>query len=219
MSTKPRLSILIATLGQREVRFQRLLKRLIPQAKETEILVYWNNFERPLPEIRQALVKEARGDYVCFIDDDDMVPTYYVAEILKATQNNPDYVGWRMQLYMNGEKVKPTFHSLKYDRWDEDENGYYRNISHLNPIKRELALKENFIVPEGIPEDYDWAKRMVQHVKTEQYIDRVMYHYYPSAEDSLWRGGRELRTLYRPIIRSKCFRWHPESKESWEPQA
>lgn len=214
---QPKLTVMIATLGQRSDRFARLLDTLMPQVNKqsgkVEVVAYWNNFERPLYEIRQALVDEAKGEYVCFIDDDDLVPEYYTDEILKALRSKPDYVGWRQQLYSNGEAVKPTFHSLKYAGVSEDEQGWYRNVSHLNPVKRELSLKASWEVPEGIPEDSPWAERVAPHLKIESYIDKPMYFYHPSSEDSQWRGGRDKEKRVRPVIDQQHFRWHKESRE------
>ena len=212
-----KLSILIATLGQREERFKRLLDALLPQVDkydDIEVIAYWNNFERPLVEIRQALLNQAKGEYVCFIDDDDTVPNYYCDEIMQRL-DGVDYVGWQMQLYTNGEKAKPTYHSLRYSNWHDDEDGYYRNVSHLNPIKREIALKAGFSSKEGVPEDYDWANRVGSLVKTENYIDKVMYYYHHTADDSHWAGGKALKDWERPNIINKHFNWHPDSKENF----
>lgn len=215
-------SILVATLGQREERFKRLLSVLAPQVEkyggQIEILAYWNNFDRPLPEIRQSLVEEARGQYVSFIDDDDLVPSYFCDEVMERL-GTVDYIGWQMQAYTNGEKLKPTFHSLKYEKWFDDDKGYYRNTSHLNPIKREIALKESFIVPQGVAEDEAWATRIAKHVKTESYIDKVMYEYIHDQTDSVWRGGSERENRKRPTFEYKNFRYHPDAKEEYNGSA
>lgn len=218
MSTKTKWSILIPTIGQREERFLRLLNVLYPQVKkyngQIEILAYWNNGEHPLWKIREDLVKETNGEYVSFIDDDDLVPEYYCDEIMNAIKTSPDYIGWRMQVWHNEEKLKPTFHSLRYSSWTEDDNGFYRNISHLNPIRRDIAIKESFEVEPGIAEDQPWVIKIAPHVKTEVYIDKEMYWYYHTTEDSVWRGDVYKFNRYeRPTLRRKYFRWHPNSKK------
>lgn len=218
MNTKVKLSILIATLGQREERFKALLDTLLPQADnfkgQIEVIAYWNNFERPLAEIRQELLDEAQGEYVCFIDDDDSVPEYYCKEIVRLL-DGVDYIGWRMQLWHNGEKMKPTFHSLRYKNWSEDDKGWYRNISHLNPIKRELSILAGFIDKEDAPEDYDWVKRVEKYVNTEHYIPKIMYNYHHTTEDSYWAGGKPERSYTRPKVDNKNFKWHSKSKERY----
>lgn len=222
-TSNPKWTILIATLGQREERFKRLLDVLLPQVEkykgDVRVLAYWDNGESRLDLIRQKLVEAATGDYISFIDDDDLVPEYYCDEIYKRL-DGVDYIGWRMQLYHNGEKMKPTFHSLKYADWSEDDQGWYRNISHLNPIKRKLALKASFEVEGDNPEDQAWVNRVAPFVKTEHYISKVMYEYLHTTSDSLWRKKRrsaESRT--RPIIRRPYFSYHPENITHyvWKP--
>lgn len=209
----PKWSILIATVGERNKRFLKLLDRLMSQVAkykgEIQVLAYWNNAERPLGEIRQALVEEATGEYVSFIDDDDSIPSYYCDKVYENL--GKDYVGWRMQVWHNGTKLKPTFHSIKYPRWYEDDKGYYRNVSHLNPIKRSIALRVSFVA-EGIAEDQPWSIQIAPLVKSENYIPEVMYFYNHSTKDSIWRGNvSPIFNVKRPVIRRKYFAYHSKS--------
>lgn len=204
--SKPDWTILIATVGERNERFYKLAKKLLQQTEpykgKVQLLVYWNNYEWPLGEVRQFLVEQAESEYISFVDDDDDVPDYYVKEVMKALKKNPDYVGWQQQLWHNGEKMKPTFHSIKYRDWSEDEKGWYRDVSHLNPIKRGIALKTSFGSSQDTPEDESWARRIAPHVETEEYIDKVMYFYQHTSDDSVWRGKPGYKKVYfRPEIK------------------
>lgn len=202
MNDKPVWSILVATLGQRRERFKRLVDILAPQLDRAngavELVAYWNVGQIPLAEIRQTLIENAYGMYSSFIDDDDTVPYYFVDEVLNAIEKfyaghderYPDYVGWQMQTYTDGEPLKPTFHSLRYDRWWDDLAGYYRDVSHLNPVLRRRVLEAgvNFRRAQP-PEDVAWADQLRGHLSTEAYVDRVMYHYHASSTDSTWKPG------------------------------
>lgn len=206
-------SILVATLGRRGDRFQRLMASLVPQVErypDIEVLAYSNNMERSLGEIRQALVEESKGNYVNFIDDDDKIPDYYCAKVYPMLDGVTDYVGWAMRCIQDGVKLKPTYHSLKYTEWSDDRDGFYRDISHLNPVRRELALKADFRQGAGA-EDVSWCDQMRPLVKTEHYIPQEMYFYHANSTDSTWRGGVDNGTYARPNITSSQFRWHPES--------
>jgi hypothetical protein len=212
-----RLSILIATLGRRNGSFLKLMEQLAPQIERNniEVIAYWNNGEKSIGEIRQALLEEAAGEYVCFIDDDDMVPDWYCDEIFYNL--GEDYVGFKLELYERQNEtdwklLKPVHHSIRYGVWHEDDKGFYRGITHLNPIKRELALLGNFGT-QGLGEDESWARSVAPHVRTEKFIDMVMYYYRHDAKDTSFGGAEQPRKPYkRPVFEHPQFRFHPASK-------
>lgn len=212
-----KLSILIATQGRRCTQFKTLLKELMKQIKENgnqaEVIAYWNNGEHSIGHIRQALLEEAMGEYVCFIDDDDMIPEYYIKEILGAL--GKDYVGFRVQHFSDGVESKPVIHSLRYRVWDEDEEGFYRGVTHLNPLRREIALKGSFDVPNlGAGEDAAWARAVAYLPSDENFIDKVMYHYTHVTTDTSFGNTFTLPAggYKRAKLHYKGFRYHPDSE-------
>jgi hypothetical protein len=175
-------SICILSVPEREDDLNRItsvLQYQIGGRDDIEVLV--NTRKGTLGEKRQWCLERAQGEYINFIDDDDMVAPDYIDTIYPKL-DGVDYVGFILQLYEDGAKEpRQTYHSLKYDNWSEDDRGFYRNVSHLNPIRKALALESKF---DGGPgEDYRWA----QGVKavTEHFIDRPMYFYFHSKDFSL----------------------------------
>ncbi len=211
----PAWTILIATLGQRQKRFVKLLDVLLPQLGRHDgavtVCALWNNGERPLGEVRQDLIEHATSSYVSFVDDDDEVPEYFVDEVVACLVTEPDYVGWQMQCYVDGVPQKPTYHSLRYRRWYDDRKGYYRDVSHLNPIRTSIARLADF--RRGAPpEDVSWTSQVRPFVHTEAYIDKIMYHYRSSPSDSTWRPGSVPREQHeRPDVHHSYFSYHPAS--------
>lgn len=209
-----KLSILIATLGHRRQKFVKLVNHLATLSKpyrgKIEIVAYWNNGEQSIGQIRQALLEAATGDYICFIDDDDWVPDYYIDEIMANL--GEDYIGFEVALFNNGNRMPKVRHSLEYASWNQDDEGYYRNVTHLNPIRRELALLGDFRRV-GAGEDGHWAIQVAPSVKTQKYIDRIMYYYYHSSMDSSFSGREpewplETKPVHiRQPIKHKCFRY------------
>lgn len=203
-----KLSILIASLGRRHTQLQALLDILMPQVNRhkgnIEVIVYQNNGGLSIGEYRQTLLREARGQYVCFIDDDDSIPKFYCKKIMDNL--GKDYVGFKVKLTNNEIERPPVYHSIRYPGWFQDEHGYYRGVTHLNPIKRSIALKGTFHT-NGSGEDENWAREVRPYVKTENFIDSFMYFYLHNTEDSHF-GGHVLNgsDYPLPVVKSKYIR-------------
>ncbi|MBF4194663.1 glycosyltransferase [Mycolicibacterium phlei] len=179
-------TIAICTVYVRKGLLRRLLDRLEPQIgdRDIEILIA-DQEDWPLAEKRQWCLDNAKGEYFNFIDDDDLVAENYV-EAIYPLLDGVDYIGFRLQYYHDGEPWKPTFHSLRYGVHAiyADSEGFYRGVSHLNPIRTEIARQGRYYG--GYGEDNRWCAQV--NPVTEHYIDQVMYHYYFSPANSLTHG-------------------------------
>lgn len=176
------LSILICSLHERAAMLSALLANLeLQDCPEIEILIDVDNGETTIGAKRNRLLDRAQGEYVCFIDDDDHVPPDYVSAILKALATRPDCVGFRLMFYQNGLHRGDAIHSLRFERYDQHRGRnrmwtYDRTPNHLNPIKREIVQQVRF--PEiNRSEDTDFATRIRPLLKTEVFVDQVLYHY------------------------------------------
>jgi len=178
-----RWSILILTMPHRRHLLEKLLANLQQQAlPEVEILVKENPYDLSrLGANRQALLEKARGEYVNFIDDDDEVPADYLATIFPLL-DGVDYIGFQIEMTYDGRPFQLADHSLKHKTPEMGK----KNVSHLNPIRRELAMQGIF--EGGFAEDRRWAERVAPSVKTEHYIPRVMYVYHYSSTKNVAHG-------------------------------
>lgn len=179
-------SILVCSLENRKDFLQRLMSILSPQVEEykdlVEVLVETDNGEASIGSKRNTLLDKAQGEYVAFVDDDDIVSSDYVSKIVEALESKPDAVGMHLLHFNDGHFAGLTYHSLKYRSWFENQDKstglmrYYRNPNHLNPVKREHALKTKF--PEiSMGEDKDYSSRILPHLETEEYVTEPIYYY------------------------------------------
>lgn len=214
----PRWTILVATLGRRQQSLSHLFDGLMPQvdqmAGQVTVEALWNNGERSPGLVRQDLLDHSAAEYVCFVDDDDVVASNYV-EAIYPLLDGVDYVGFKVDVVPLGHAdthVTAT-HSLKYGKWYEDETGLYRDTSHLNPVRRELATRVRF-GDEYFREDYHWAQELRDHVRTENYLDEVMYFYSPAGE--IHEHGYpppDVGSRARLTVPSPNFHWNPASSQ------
>lgn len=173
------LSVLTCTLYSRSNLFFKLnehLKKQVKKYPQVELLANIDNGEKTIGQKRNELLRSARGEYIVYVDDDDMVSDDYLYQILKAI----DYK--RTDCYgIVGYIFKKKFiHSLKYSEWYSDDHAYYRCPNHLNPIKKELALQIGF-KNLSYGEDHDFSKRLLPLLKTEIFIPTPLYFYRPSS--------------------------------------
>lgn len=188
-------------MEERQSDLMNLLEVLLPQTQrykeKIEVLIDVDRGEKSIGKKRQDLIDRAKGDYVNFIDDDDMIAEDYVEQILPHLYYNY-YIGFKVQYYYNGKPQKITIHDAEIDGVWEDENAYYRDFSHLNPITKKLALLGRF--SGGNKEDDRWAKRLREEkakdpklpkphrkFKNSRFIDKVLYYYYHNTEKTMFK--------------------------------
>lgn len=195
-----KLSILICSLFNRASSLKRLLDILEKQTtSQVEVLVIKDNGKMSVGSKRNSLLEKAQGQYICFVDDDDLVSEDYISKILAAIKTEPDCCGIEglislclrvrnkrrstltgRKQWMKGPRIQRKFiHSIKYKTWFEKDHVYYRCPNHLNPIKKELALQIGFPnIYTG--EDKDYSQRLLPLLKTEVYIEKPIYFYLAS---------------------------------------
>lgn len=191
-----KLNILICTIPNRVNQFNLLKHHLQTQInelgaqKEVKILSKLDNKEISVGAKRQLLLEEATADYIVFIDDDDMVPYFYVEKLLSAISLAPDCIGFK--ILCKGTKGVTASASLKWGDWAENVEGfdYVRTIYHKNPIKREIALQIGY-KDMRFAEDYDYSKRLKESglLNHEVFIDEVMYEYRYAYENPKTKYG------------------------------
>lgn len=212
-------TILIPTIGERRELLARLLDVLLPQLDAhggaVRVLAWFNDGSPSLGEIRDRLVLDAGSEYVSFIDDDDLVPDYYVDEIVKAFTSSPDHIGFKLDYRTNGVGQEIVDHSLAHGRWRRSPTGLLRDFTHIDPIRREIAMRGNFTtVRPGRPEDRHWVKQVRPHLAgaREVYIDKIMYVYDWHEHVSAWQRPAGLAAhAGRPVVEHEYFSWHPGS--------
>jgi len=189
---KPLLSVLMPTLVRREELFLALAGKIAAQAEAVdqpvEVVGLQNTGERPLAEYRELLLRDARGTYLCYVDDDDDVPDIYVHQITQALTTPlphdckpgaggclpddhftyPDVITW-IQDSVNLQ-ARITLFGLQFlgAPWPpvtvNGELTYLRVYSHMQPILTEIARQGSFIVPGGLgftQEDQHFANSVV----------------------------------------------------------
>ncbi len=183
---QPKLSILTPSIENRQFYLDRMKSILQPQIEEanrdgvTEVewLLYVDNQEKPTGTKRNALLTQAKGQYVVFVDDDDLISHRYVSRILKAIKKKPDAVTFLMEMYRDGLYncyVEFTTDIIKINK-TQTVGMKYENVLHICPMKREIAISKPFPDVQR-NEDVPWAESVRDQIKKIHFIDEVLYQY------------------------------------------
>ena len=176
-------SILIPSVPIRVSKMEGLFKILEKQinGRNVEVLSFLDNKKRTIGYKRDALVQIARGKYLSFVDDDDMVSQNYIDEILTACEKDVDLIMFNQGCTINNGNMFTVRYGLDYKNEEAHVvDGKWVDIKrqpfHSCVWKSEIAKTEHF--PDAsYGEDWHWAKRLIPKVKTSVNIDKILQYY------------------------------------------
>lgn len=174
----------ILTIPERENKLNNLIshiKHITPFTfkDKIEIIVSIDNMVKTVGQKRNEVLSNAKGKYICFIDDDDLVSNMYIHNIcLKLNKNIYDAIGFYGIFYNNGNKQLLFHHANSNGGHYLKNNIQYRPLNHLNPVRTEIARTIGFPL-KNFSEDTEYCDRLFESnlIKTEFVFDAVMYHY------------------------------------------
>ena len=181
-----KLSILICTMPERSELFKTLQNKILHQiekAKTSEVEILSNDrLDITTGEKRNILLSEAKGEYLCFVDDDDDISDFYIEQLLNAINSNKDCASLKGVITWDGENPEIFEHSMKYKEYRSNiryqEIAYERYPNHLNCIKSSIAKQISF-THKNHSEDTDFADALFKSglIKSEHQIEEILYYY------------------------------------------
>lgn len=183
MSSKT-LTVAIATLPIRANSLATVLHDLNYQIERynlegrVEVLYLGDTKTLTVGAKRNKLAQIATGQYITFVDDDDMLNSLYLIELIKAIDRYPniDVVNFNVSISINGSSAKPVMYSKEYLQDKNLHDRYLRIPNHLMCFKRELVLSTPYL-DINFEEDAKWAKAVLPKIATEHVIDKTLYFY------------------------------------------
>lgn len=176
--------ILIATTVDRRPLFEALYAELTAQITflslqdQVSIIFDEDQKEKSIGKKRQDLLELSTAKYINYFDSDDWPYPYYIEEIYNSLLWEHDCIGMLIDMTSNGKRPQVCCHSLRYPIWQDKIDGYdyVRNVTHFNPVKRELAIQVGF--PDlRFGEDQPYSDGVTKLCKTEIFIDKAVFHY------------------------------------------
>lgn len=188
--------ILICTLQERANKLRRLTLELDRQkSKFTGVDYKIHDAGRAIPtgRKRNQLIEQSFSEYFSFIDDDDMVSSDYIEQIMIAIEKSPDVITFNGWMTTNGAN-RQDFTIRLGSKYEEKNGHYYRFPNHLCVFKREKVKHIKF--PDlWQMEDYQWAKHIHDRglLKTEVHIEADLYHYQFEPKTTIHQRRQKVR--------------------------
>ena len=173
-----------------------LLRCLVPQTDDnTEIILVDDGSHRPfvfeeswekviyirkenggVSSARNRGLKEAKGEYIAFIDSDDLVSEDYIEKIYQAIKTKPDtvYLSWKSMSGLWGKTLLD----------DNDEFGVYNRCVWNRVFKKTYIKGLYFNEDMMVAEDDDFLNRLPA-AKSKKCITKTVYYYRQNREGSL----------------------------------
>lgn len=174
------LSILIPCLPEHSSRvFQSRITNILAPQLTPEVELIFNDMPSSVPTgtKRNQMISDSKGKYFSQVDVDDLVPVYYVSELLRAIAQNPDVITFNG--YMTTDGLNRKDFTIKLGENYEERNGkYFRYPNHLCCFKKSIVEGVKFR-PIWQQEDYHWATEIKNRglLKTSVHIEKDLYHY------------------------------------------
>ena len=147
--------------------------------QEDWVRVFRHKENKGVSAARNLGLKKAKGDYIVFIDSDDLVTDDYIEQIFHAIESNPDtvYISWRSIDRKLGKIIASS----------QDEFNPYNRCVWNRVFSREYIKGLSF--PEGVQIGEDDAfLNSLPAPKSKTYIEKQIYLYRSGRQGSLiWR--------------------------------
>lgn len=178
-----KLCICIPTVVGREKQFEYIFNKIGNQVRdlnlvdEIDAVVSKDNKEKSIGAKRDQMYKISKALFTVQIDDDDDVPDDYVKTLYDTIVANPDVdcIGYAERCIMDGV-TKYSKISNQFTEWATRSDGYERTPFFKIPIRTTLCQQVG-VSDMRFGEDHDFANRIKPLIKSEVYLDKVMYHY------------------------------------------
>ena len=192
-SNSYKLTVLIPTLKSRTPKLGLLLDELDHQiqGRAVQWLTIGDNKSMTVGEKRNFLKSMAKGEFVCFVDDDDVIEHNYIDTILAAIGSHPDkkVIHFKGRQTTDGRTDAPFKYGRRYGRnFKKTEDGTRWKVmlpDHLCVWRRDMMELEDF-PHKQLGEDHDWARAMTLHYEDsdELFIDEYLYFYHFSRQET-----------------------------------
>lgn len=180
------LTLIIPRLAERKASWKHLQMTLAKQQQglglpESTVEILTDVSDEPVARKRQRMFDAARGRYVAFVDDDDMVSEEYLRSLVMTIIHFPavDVVSFEGKRTEDGAKCQRMHWSLATPQNQRTEKTRYIMANHLCAMRRDLCQEVRFWreTAYGSDQIYWRSLHVAKLLQTEVHLPDQLYHY------------------------------------------
>lgn len=160
--------------------------------QESDVVKVYRQENKGVSAARNNGLKHAKGEYIVFIDSDDLVTDDYIEKIFQAIALNPDtvYISWRSLDRRLGKVIQSE--SDEFNPWNRCVWNRVFKKTYIKGLKFDESLM--------VAEDDDFLKHLPEP-KSKAYIPKQIYLYRAGRSDGLTQ--RKINGDFLPDGRAK----------------
>jgi len=181
---------LMPTIPQRKFQFERLFKNVKTQIDYCYVahptlgtcqIIYDNgaSFRQgglSIGNKRQSLLDQAKGLYICFLDDDEAVSPDYVETLLRLVYLDKDVCVFRSLAKLSNNWALVDMSLKNNNKQINPDSITKRTPWHICPVRIGFAQQYKFS-DSNYGEDFGWFSMVLKHCRSEAHTDRIIHQY------------------------------------------
>ena len=181
------------------------------QKPPTNIKIIQNTSNKGLAYARKKGAENAKGEYILFIDDDNVLETNTLSHLVETLENNKNFLAVGPVTYYKGNKNKIWFVSVKMNLFTTKPT-FTRTLENQSLIKKRYIVTDNlhncFMIRKADGEGVGWFDKEIFMNGTEFDLFMKLKNNYPEkllVTDIKAKDYHDVPTFQSSFLRSLGF--------------
>jgi len=174
--------------------------------KEDSRVKLFDTENKGVSAARNLGIKEASGEYFCFVDADDYVDEALIEKLITYTEKDYDIIKYKaVSMDKNGKNIE-YFNGNTFEEKNGADafNSLYANdvmlqVPWLYLYKKQFIVENDFSYPEGRVHE-DFARTILMILKAKKMCStNICGYYYVQTDKSITRGNDDERSFQKSM--------------------